>query len=256
MPDPIIDRSTDRRPEHDALLAEYGRPRAARGARDARARRARRVRAARHLRHAVRRDRADRRAHARCGAPARQPRAPPRAGAPRHARRRLQVQRSVVEAFLAAGARRRFPQARRRSRSRRSSFGATRATGCVEVRGAEEVARRAQSFSRIGLLRRPVLVNGAAGAVCMLDGKPFSVMAFTVSGGRDRRDRHPPRPRAARPARSDRARRLGAVLLRAGEEVPVRLGFAAARGSSTVVRASRSRYARVRGCSIGTSWSA
>jgi RNA polymerase sigma-70 factor (ECF subfamily) len=29
-----------------------------------------------------------------------------------------------------------------------------------------------------------VLVNGAAGAVCMLEGKPFSVMAFTVRGGK------------------------------------------------------------------------
>jgi len=52
------------------------------------------------------------------------------------------------------------------------------------VRGAEQVARRAQSFSRLGLLRRPALVNGAAGAVCLLEGKPFSVMAFTVRGGR------------------------------------------------------------------------
>jgi RNA polymerase sigma-70 factor (ECF subfamily) len=34
------------------------------------------------------------------------------------------------------------------------------------------------------MLRRPVLVNGAAGAVCVLDGKPFSVMAFTVRAGR------------------------------------------------------------------------
>jgi RNA polymerase sigma-70 factor (ECF subfamily) len=29
-----------------------------------------------------------------------------------------------------------------------------------------------------------VLVNGGAGAVCVLDGKPFSVMAFTVAGGK------------------------------------------------------------------------
>jgi RNA polymerase sigma-70 factor (ECF subfamily) len=48
----------------------------------------------------------------------------------------------------------------------------------------EQVARSAQSFSRLGLLRLPVLVNGAAGLVCMLDGKPFSVMAFTVRGGK------------------------------------------------------------------------
>jgi hypothetical protein len=29
-----------------------------------------------------------------------------------------------------------------------------------------------------------VLVNGAAGLVCMLDGKPFSVMMFTVRGAK------------------------------------------------------------------------
>ncbi len=52
----------------------------------------------------------------------------------------------------------------------------------IQVRGAEEVARRSQSFSQTGLLRQPVLINGVAGAVCMLDGKPFSVMAFTVRG--------------------------------------------------------------------------
>jgi hypothetical protein len=46
------------------------------------------------------------------------------------------------------------------------------------------VARSAQSFSRLGLLRLPVLVNGAAGLVCMLNGKPFSVMAFTVRRGK------------------------------------------------------------------------
>ena len=54
----------------------------------------------------------------------------------------------------------------------------------VEVRGAEEVARRARSFSEIGLVRRPALVNGVAGAVCMRDGQPFSVMAFTVRAGK------------------------------------------------------------------------
>jgi RNA polymerase sigma-70 factor (ECF subfamily) len=51
----------------------------------------------------------------------------------------------------------------------------------VEVRGAENVARGAQSFSHLGLLRHPVLVNGVAGALCILDGKPFAVMAFTVT---------------------------------------------------------------------------
>ena len=31
---------------------------------------------------------------------------------------------------------------------------------------------------------RPALVNGAAGVVVMLDGRPFSVMGFTVVDGR------------------------------------------------------------------------
>lgn len=52
----------------------------------------------------------------------------------------------------------------------------------VEVRGAEQVARGAQSFSTPGLQRHPVLVNGVAGALCTLDGTPVAVMAFMVVG--------------------------------------------------------------------------
>jgi RNA polymerase sigma factor (sigma-70 family) len=51
-----------------------------------------------------------------------------------------------------------------------------------EVRGAEAVARRAASFR--GLELHPVLVNGAAGTVAIRDGRPFSVGAITVRGGR------------------------------------------------------------------------
>jgi RNA polymerase sigma-70 factor (ECF subfamily) len=54
----------------------------------------------------------------------------------------------------------------------------------LELRGAEQVARRAQAFTRTGLLRRPVLVNGQPGIVCVLGGKAFSVMAFTVRAER------------------------------------------------------------------------
>jgi RNA polymerase sigma-70 factor (ECF subfamily) len=54
----------------------------------------------------------------------------------------------------------------------------------IEIRGAKHVARGALSFSLRGLIRLPVLVNGAAGLVCMLEGKPFSIMAFTVRGGK------------------------------------------------------------------------
>jgi len=58
--------------------------------------------------------------------------------------------------------------------------------GRREVRGAYEVARRAHAFSRANrdLERRRVLVNGAPGLVSLRDGKPYSVLAFTVRGGR------------------------------------------------------------------------
>jgi RNA polymerase sigma factor (sigma-70 family) len=98
----------------------------------------------------------------------------------------VQVQRSVVDAFVAAahdGDFQRLVAVLDPEVVLRGDGGAMRSGASVELRGAEEVARRAQSFSRLGLLRLPVLVNGAAGLVCMLDGRPFSVMAFTVRGG-------------------------------------------------------------------------
>src|SRR5262249_13256670 len=61
---------------------------------------------------------------------------------------------------------------------------AAQAGRLIEIRGAKQVARGALSFSHLGLIRLPVLVNGAAGLVCMLEGKPFSVMAFTVRAGK------------------------------------------------------------------------
>jgi RNA polymerase sigma factor (sigma-70 family) len=54
----------------------------------------------------------------------------------------------------------------------------------VEVRGAEAVASRARTFSRLDLVVLPALVNGAAGIVSFKDGQPFSVMGFAVTGGR------------------------------------------------------------------------
>jgi RNA polymerase sigma-70 factor (ECF subfamily) len=97
----------------------------------------------------------------------------------------MDVQRSVVDAFLAAahdGDFQKLVAVLDPAVVLRSDAGVPRAA--IEVRGAEEVASRARSFSLLGLLRRPVLVNGVAGAVCVLEGKPFSVMAFTVRGGK------------------------------------------------------------------------
>ncbi len=54
-----------------------------------------------------------------------------------------------------------------------------------ELRGAAAVARNASAFHRLGLLTRPAIVNGVAGAVALrADGSAFSVGAFTVRGGR------------------------------------------------------------------------
>jgi RNA polymerase sigma-70 factor (ECF subfamily) len=54
-----------------------------------------------------------------------------------------------------------------------------------ELHGAADVARNASAFSRLGLLTRPAIVNGVAGAVALRDdGSAFSVGAFTVRGGK------------------------------------------------------------------------
>jgi RNA polymerase sigma factor (sigma-70 family) len=56
--------------------------------------------------------------------------------------------------------------------------------GAGEVRGARAVAGQALAYTRFGVLMRPALVNGAVGAVAILDGEAFAVGAFTVSGGK------------------------------------------------------------------------
>jgi RNA polymerase sigma factor (sigma-70 family) len=58
------------------------------------------------------------------------------------------------------------------------------AAGIQEIRGAQEVARRARSYSQSGLTTRHALINGAVGIVSMRGGKPFSVAGVTVRGGR------------------------------------------------------------------------
>ena len=52
------------------------------------------------------------------------------------------------------------------------------------VRGAEEVARQATMWGRVGMRVQRALVNGAAGLVSEVQGKPFSVGAFTVRNGK------------------------------------------------------------------------
>lgn len=93
------------------------------------------------------------------------------------------VQRQVVDAFLAAAHRgdlQGLLAVLDPGVVLRTDAGGPRAP--LEVRGAAQVASRARSFTQRGLQRRPAMVNGVAGAVCLLDGQPFSVMAFTVRG--------------------------------------------------------------------------
>jgi RNA polymerase sigma-70 factor (ECF subfamily) len=64
----------------------------------------------------------------------------------------------------------------------RSDFGAKHRAASVVHRGARAVAGQARGFP--GALVRPALVNGAAGAVISLRGRPIAVMGFTVVEGR------------------------------------------------------------------------
>jgi RNA polymerase sigma-70 factor (ECF subfamily) len=52
------------------------------------------------------------------------------------------------------------------------------------IRGAKVVARTALAFAHPSAVVVPVLVNGAAGVVIVMDRKPVTVMGFTVSGGK------------------------------------------------------------------------
>jgi RNA polymerase sigma factor (sigma-70 family) len=55
----------------------------------------------------------------------------------------------------------------------------------LEVRGAQNVARRAMvAASQRGLVGRPALINGAAGWVSVLDGELYAIAALTVYNGR------------------------------------------------------------------------
>ncbi|POM25649.1 ECF RNA polymerase sigma factor SigJ [Actinomadura rubteroloni] len=66
----------------------------------------------------------------------------------------------------------------------RSDGGAGRTGLTVTVRGAREVAGQAVMFGGFSPYARPALINGAAGVTVVRDGRPLSIMAFTVAGGR------------------------------------------------------------------------
>ena len=66
----------------------------------------------------------------------------------------------------------------------RSDGGAARPAASAVVHGARAVAERALTFAHLSPFVRPALVNGAAGVVVAPRGRPFSVMGFTVAGGK------------------------------------------------------------------------
>jgi RNA polymerase sigma-70 factor (ECF subfamily) len=55
--------------------------------------------------------------------------------------------------------------------------------GTLVVRGASSVAARARAGARPDAPARPVLVNGLPGILVLADGRPVTVMAFTVADG-------------------------------------------------------------------------
>jgi len=64
----------------------------------------------------------------------------------------------------------------------RADYGARRPAASVVIHGAAAVARQARGIP--GALIHPALVNGAAGAVITVRGRPFAVMGFTVVAGK------------------------------------------------------------------------
>ena len=99
----------------------------------------------------------------------------------------LASQREVVDAFFAASREGDFdalvavldPDV-----VLRADVGGVPAGASREVRGAPVVAEQALSFSQLAPFARPALVNGAAGVVVAPRGRPYSVMGFTVRGGK------------------------------------------------------------------------
>jgi RNA polymerase sigma-70 factor (ECF subfamily) len=66
----------------------------------------------------------------------------------------------------------------------RSDGGTARARHTVVISGARTVAAQALTFGRLSPFARPALINGAAGVVVAAEGRPLSVMGFTVTGGK------------------------------------------------------------------------
>jgi RNA polymerase sigma factor (sigma-70 family) len=92
----------------------------------------------------------------------------------------LTRQRAIADAFLTA--------------ARNGDFDAlmealdpdvvVRSNGTEAVRGAAAVAGRAFPFTRIAQVTLPALIDGAAGVVTAADGRPITLVAFTITGAK------------------------------------------------------------------------
>jgi RNA polymerase sigma factor (sigma-70 family) len=97
----------------------------------------------------------------------------------------LARQRQVVDAFFKAAREGDFDALLRILHPDvilRSDFGAKHRAASVVYRGAEAVAGQARGFP--GALVTPALVNGSAGAVITVRGRPIAILGFTVVDGR------------------------------------------------------------------------
>jgi len=92
----------------------------------------------------------------------------------------LTRQRAIADAFLTA--------------ARNGDFDAllraldpdvvVRSNGAEAVRGAAAIAGRAFPFTRIAQITLPALINGAVGMVTAADGRPITLVAFTITGAK------------------------------------------------------------------------
>jgi RNA polymerase sigma-70 factor (ECF subfamily) len=99
----------------------------------------------------------------------------------------LTRQRTVVDAFFAAARDGDFEALLRILAPDvllRADGGPSRPDVSAIVRGAAAVASRAMTFANPAARLSPVLVNGAAGVLVTIDGRPTGVIGFTVHGGR------------------------------------------------------------------------
>jgi hypothetical protein len=99
--------------------------------------------------------------------------------------RDLARQRSVIDAFLAAGRAGDFDAliaVLHPDVVLRADFSPGRPSRSTVIRGAAAVARQARLGASPAAEVLPALINGTAGAVITRRGRPFALMAFTICG--------------------------------------------------------------------------